>query len=44
MREFNDQPPNIEVALDYASRLGWAVLPMRGKKFYNHDGVRMRHT
>ena len=41
MREFNDRPPNVEAALHYASRLGWAVLPMRGKKFYNHDGVRM---
>ena len=41
MREFNDQPPNVETALDYASRLGWAVLPMRGKKFYTRDGVRM---
>ena len=41
MREFNDQPPNAKIALDYARRLGWAVLPMRGKKFYNHDGVRM---
>ena len=41
MREFNDQPPNVKTALDYAGRLGWAVLPMRGKKFYTRDGVRM---
>ena len=41
MREFNDQPPNVEAALHYASRRGWAVLPMRGKKFYTRDGVRM---
>ena len=41
MREFNDQPPNAKIALDYARRLGWAVLPMRGKKFYTRDGVRM---
>ena len=41
MREFNDQPPNAKTALDYASRRGWAVLPMRGKKFYTRDGVRM---
>ena len=34
-------PPNVEVALQYASRRGWAVLPMRGKKFYTSDGVRM---
>ena len=40
MREFNDRPPNVETALHYASR-GWAVLPMHGKKFYNHDGVDM---
>ena len=40
MREFNDRPPNVETALHYASR-GWAVLPMRGKKFYTSDGVRM---
>jgi len=41
VREFNDQPPNVETALHYADRLGWAVLPMHGKKFYNSDGVRM---
>ena len=41
MREFHDQPPNVEAALHYASRCGWAVLPMQGKKFYNSDGVRM---
>ena len=41
MREFNDRPPNVETALHYADRLGWAVLPMHGKKFYNSDGVRM---
>ena len=40
MREFNDRPPNVEAALHYASRCGWAVLPMRGKKS-NSDGVRM---
>jgi len=41
VREFNDRPPNVETALHYADRLGWAVLPMHGKKFYNSDGVRM---
>ena len=41
MRQFHDQPPNVEAALQYASRRGWAVLPMRGKKFYTRDGVRM---
>ena len=34
-------PPNVEAALQYASRRGWAVLPMRGKKFYTRDGVRI---
>jgi hypothetical protein len=33
-------PPNVEAALQYASR-GWDVLPMHGKKFYTRDGVRM---
>ena len=33
--------PPIEAAIHYASRCGWAVLPMQGKKFYNSDGVRM---
>ena len=41
MRQFHDQPPNVEAALEYASRRGWAVLPMRGKKFYTRDGVRI---
>ena len=41
MRQFHDQPPNVEAALHYASRRGWAVLPMHGKKFYTRDGVRM---
>ena len=36
-----DMPPNVESALQYASRRGWAVLPMHGKKFYTRDGVRM---
>ena len=40
MRQFHDQPPNVEAALQYASR-GWAVLPMHGKKFYTRDGVRI---
>ena len=31
---------NVE-ALQYASRHGWAVLPMREKKFYTRDGVRI---
>ena len=31
MREFNNGPPNGEAALHYASRHGWAVLPMHGK-------------
>jgi hypothetical protein len=39
--QFHDQPPNVEVALQYASRLGWAVVPMREKKFYTRDGVRI---
>ena len=39
MPQFHDQPPNVEAALHYASRRGWAVLPMRGKKFYTSDGV-----
>ena len=41
MRQLHDQPPNVEAALQYASRRGWAVLPMHGKKFYTRDGVRM---
>ena len=40
VRQFHDQPPNVE-ALQYASRHGWAVLPMREKKFYTRDGVRI---
>ncbi len=39
MHQLHDQPPNVEAALEYASRRGWAVLPMRGKKFYTRDGV-----
>jgi hypothetical protein len=31
----------LEAALQYASRRDWAVLPMRGKRFYTHDGVRI---
>ena len=31
----------VAAALEYASRRGWAVLPMRGKKFYTRDGVRI---
>ena len=41
MRQFHDQPPNVEAALQYASRHGWAVLPMHKKKFYTRDGVRI---
>ena len=41
MRQFHDQPPNVEAALQYASRRGWAVLPMHEKKFYTRDGVRI---
>jgi hypothetical protein len=41
VRQFHDQPPNVEVALQYASRRGWAVVPMREKKFYTRDGVRI---
>jgi hypothetical protein len=41
VHQFHNQPPNVEAALEYASRRGWAVLPMRGKKFYTRDGVRM---
>jgi Bifunctional DNA primase/polymerase, N-terminal len=40
VHQFHDQPPNVEAALQYASR-GWAVLPMQGKKFYTGDGVRI---
>jgi len=39
VHQLHDQPPNVEAALEYASRRGWAVLPMRGKKFYTRDGV-----
>jgi hypothetical protein len=31
----------LEAALQYASRRDGAVLPMRGKRFYTHDGVRI---
>ena len=41
MRQIHDQPPNVETALQYASRRGWAVLPMHEKKFYTRDGVRI---
>ena len=41
MRQFHDQPPNVEAALQYASRRGWAVVPMHEKKFYTRDGVRI---
>jgi Bifunctional DNA primase/polymerase, N-terminal len=41
VHQFHDQPPNVEAALQYASRRGWAVLPMHGKKFYTRDGVRI---
>jgi hypothetical protein len=41
VRQFHDQPPNVEAALQYASRRGWAVLPMHEKKFYTRDGVRI---
>jgi bifunctional DNA primase/polymerase-like protein len=41
VRPFHDQPPIVEAALQYASRRGWAVLPMREKKFYTRDGVRI---
>src|SRR5262245_65058690 len=34
-------PPNVESALQYGGRRGWAVLPMREKKFYSRDGVRI---
>ena len=34
-------PPNVESALQYANRRGWAVVPMREKKFYTRDGVRI---
>jgi hypothetical protein len=36
-----DMPPNVESALQYANRYGWALLPMRGKKFYTRDGARI---
>jgi hypothetical protein len=39
VRQSHDQPPNVETALQYANRRCWAVLPMRGKKFYTRDGV-----
>ena len=34
-------PPIVEAVLQYASRRGWAVLPMREKKFYTRYGVRI---
>jgi Bifunctional DNA primase/polymerase, N-terminal len=34
-----DIPSNVESALRYATRHGWAVLPMHDKKFYTRDGV-----
>src|SRR5262249_32764620 len=40
MSQFHDQSPTVEAALQYAGR-GLAVLPMRGKKFYTRDGVRI---
>ena len=41
MHQLQDQPPNVEAALHYASSRGWYVLPMHGKKFCTRDGVRM---
>lgn len=41
MRQFHDQPSYVETALNYASCRGWAVLPMREKKFCTRDGVRI---
>jgi hypothetical protein len=32
---------SLEAAFAYAERLGWALLPMRGKHFYTRDGVRI---
>src|SRR5262245_25093589 len=37
----HDQPSNVEAALQYASRRDWAVVPMREKKFYTREGVRI---
>jgi hypothetical protein len=34
-------PPNVESALQYSGRRGWAVVPMRDKRFYTRDGVRI---
>jgi hypothetical protein len=34
-------PPIVENALQYADHRGWALLPMREKKFYTRDGVRI---
>jgi hypothetical protein len=41
VRKLHDQPPNVQAALHYANRHSWAVLPMRDKKFYTRDGVRI---
>jgi hypothetical protein len=41
MPVIHDQPSNVEAALQYASRRGWAVVPMHEKKFYTRDGVRI---
>jgi Bifunctional DNA primase/polymerase, N-terminal len=41
VRQFRDQPPNVEAALEYISHQLWAVMPMHGKKFYTHDDVRI---
>jgi hypothetical protein len=34
-------PRNVESALQYAGRRGWAVVPMHEKRFYTRDGVRI---
>jgi len=40
VRQFHDQPPNVEIALQYASRRAWTVLPMK-LDFYTCAGVRI---
>jgi hypothetical protein len=40
MSESSPLPPNVESALQYASNRGWALVPMRQKKFYTRHRVR----
>ncbi len=40
MSESSPLPPNVESALQYVSHRGWALVPMREKKFYSRHRVR----